>query len=237
MCIMAQIAQEPMKRRDLSQHGIRPQAVFCRYTWESRSSSCTASRTSLSSSRSSWNSSSCSRLTACRYMPATTMEPSWPTPEATIMIVEIFEFIAARSSFPFFCAKPDSRVYEAANTTGMMRNSTGLMPISIEQTGTLSIEQITAVGQSGPPTRTATLGVVKPGVVKTIAAALIVGVCVPTIILIWTLSAYGSPTNFIRTTFDDNLMTQQSADASDTPYMNGMSSALHRCTTTMPATR
>src|SRR6056300_31424 len=53
-----------------------------------------------------------------------------------------------------------------ANVVGAMRKNTGKVPMSISRTSRRRMPVVTLVGQSGPPTRMATLGTFKPGLVK-----------------------------------------------------------------------
>ena len=70
---------------------------------------------------------------------------------------------------PSFTRSPASRRLEheaTANVVGVMRKNTGKVPMSISRTSRRRIPVVTLVGQSGPPTRMATLGTFKPGLVK-----------------------------------------------------------------------
>mmetsp|Transcript_40257 Transcript_40257/g.93629 ORF Transcript_40257/g.93629 Transcript_40257/m.93629 type:complete len:212 (+) Transcript_40257:203-838(+) len=157
-CIMKHMSQEPRRSTLRSQLGITCQPVLSCITLSSFSSLSMASITSTSSSRTFSNSARYSSFTCCKYMPATTMAPHC-TMAASIIITLATHWYSC-------CLLSDTELAfsmkAAATTTGKIKRKHGAEPMSMSATRIFRMPVITAVGQSGPPTNTATLSGARP---------------------------------------------------------------------------
>mmetsp|Transcript_32085 Transcript_32085/g.88438 ORF Transcript_32085/g.88438 Transcript_32085/m.88438 type:complete len:240 (+) Transcript_32085:325-1044(+) len=230
MCIMKHMSQEPRKSTVRNHVGVTCQPVFWTNTWNCSCSASTAWITATSSSRTVSNSTRYWSFTCCKYIPATTMAPPWTTAASIIMTLAIHWYSCC-------CSSGTSRAFSikaAATTTGKIRKKQGNEPISMSAKRIFRIPVITAVGQSGPPIRTATLSGCRPPCVRTRSTAFIVGEYTPTAFRTVIFSEKTSPMSFCNRMLDTNLMAKQKTVAMTQPQTKPTPSCSHLRTTTIP---